>query len=272
MNLERLLDEFYSKLDYDPISSNAQAVYGILLQIARKTHFKKDFKVSNAILMAKTGLPKTTLQRARAELIENGYIEYSAGLNQNDASKYSIIDLTVCENEIKDEISEEKDFDSSMDNADDFNEYEDEDYFESADGSADGSAHGPIITKLNLLFNYINNNKCDLENLKIFNFNCLNIHRENRSGIINILKRLNCYVDNENVLDLMPEDKVFDLKIMYWAIKELYESPHRTLLQNLTEDKLKLRLLKSKKYMQNHSLNSFIKYFMKCLQNEIEAA
>lgn len=77
MNLEKQLDEYYSKLDFDPISSNAQAIYSILLQISRKTHFKKEFRVANSILIAKTGLPKTTLQRARAELIENGYIEYT---------------------------------------------------------------------------------------------------------------------------------------------------------------------------------------------------
>ena len=77
MNIEKQLNEFYSKLDFAPISANAQAIYIFLLHISRKTNFKKDFKITNATLIAKTGLPKTTLQRARDELIENGYIEYT---------------------------------------------------------------------------------------------------------------------------------------------------------------------------------------------------
>lgn len=104
------------------------------------------------------------------------------------------------------------------------------------------------------------------------NFESIEVHTENRSGIINTLKRLKCYVDDENVLTLMPEDKVFDLKIMYWVVKELYESPHRSLLHKLNEDNLKHRLLKTKKYMNYSDLNGFIKYFMTCLQNELEVA
>ena len=77
---------------------------------------------------------------------------------------------------------------------------------------------------------------------------------------------------NEDVLDLMPQEKVCDLKIIYWCVKELYESPHRALLHKLDKDKLNLRLLKTKKYMSDANLNDFIKYFMTCLQKELEVA
>lgn len=76
MNLEKQLDEFYSTLDYKPISSNAIAIYTILLQIAKKTNWIKDFKVANTILTSKTRLSVSALQRARNELIINNYITY----------------------------------------------------------------------------------------------------------------------------------------------------------------------------------------------------
>lgn len=76
MNLEKQLDEFYSTLDYKPVSSNAIAIYTILLQIAKKTNWIKDFKVANTILTSKTRLSVSALQRARNELIMNNYITY----------------------------------------------------------------------------------------------------------------------------------------------------------------------------------------------------
>lgn len=107
--------------------------------------------------------------------------------------------------------------------------------------------------------------------MKILNFESLKVHKENRIGIRNILHRLNLYVGNENVLNLMTEEKVLDLKIMYWAIKELYESPHKALLHKINEDNFKLRFLKAKKYMDYSNIENFIKYFMTCLQNELVA-
>lgn len=76
MNLGKQLEEFYSRLDFNPISSNAIALYTILLQISRKTNYKEEFRVSNTILMGKTNINISALQRARAELIESGYIDY----------------------------------------------------------------------------------------------------------------------------------------------------------------------------------------------------
>ena len=77
INLEKQLAEFYSTLDYKPISSNAISVYTILLQIARKTDWLREFKVTNTVLMSKIKkLSISALQRARNELINNDYILY----------------------------------------------------------------------------------------------------------------------------------------------------------------------------------------------------
>lgn len=71
------LNEFYSTLDYKPLSANAISIYVLLLQIACKTEWLNEFKVANSILMSKIkGLNISALQRARNELINNKLIKY----------------------------------------------------------------------------------------------------------------------------------------------------------------------------------------------------
>lgn len=77
IDIKKQLSEFYSTLDYKPISANAISIYLILLEIARKTDWITEFKVTNTILMSKIkGLSISALQRARNELINNQYILY----------------------------------------------------------------------------------------------------------------------------------------------------------------------------------------------------
>ena len=42
MNLEKLLDEFYSTLDFKPVSSNAIALYLIIVEIIKNSKFNSD--------------------------------------------------------------------------------------------------------------------------------------------------------------------------------------------------------------------------------------
>ena len=77
IDIKKQLSEFYSTLYYKPISANAISIYLILLEIARKTDWLTEFKVTNTILMSKIkGLNISALQRARNELINNQYILY----------------------------------------------------------------------------------------------------------------------------------------------------------------------------------------------------
>ena len=76
MNLEQQLDEFYSSLDYKPVSSNAISLYLIIMQIVKKSGWKDDVKIVNSILMSKSKLSISAMQRARNELITNEYIKY----------------------------------------------------------------------------------------------------------------------------------------------------------------------------------------------------
>lgn len=93
MNYIKQLNEFYSTLDYKPLSANAIAIYFILLQVANKTGWIDKFKVANTVLMSKCDLNMQKLIRARNKLINQGYITYLKGKNQNDAPIYSIIKL-----------------------------------------------------------------------------------------------------------------------------------------------------------------------------------
>ena len=93
MNYIKQLNEFYSTLDYKPLTSNAIAVYTILLQIANKAGWIDKFKVANTVLMSKCDLDMQKLIRARNVLINQGYIEYSKGKNQTEAPTYSITKL-----------------------------------------------------------------------------------------------------------------------------------------------------------------------------------
>lgn len=76
MNIEEQLDEFYSMLDIFSISSNAISLYLILMQIIKKANWKENVRIANSILTSKTKLSISALQRARNELITNGFIKY----------------------------------------------------------------------------------------------------------------------------------------------------------------------------------------------------
>lgn len=93
MNYIKQLNEFYSTLDYKPLSANSIAIYFVLLQVANKTGWIDKFKVANTVLMSKCDLNMQKLIRARNSLINQGYIKYLKGKNQNDAPTYSIIRL-----------------------------------------------------------------------------------------------------------------------------------------------------------------------------------
>lgn len=162
IDLEKQLSEFYSTLDFKPISANAISIYLVLLQIACKTDWLREFKVTNTILMSKVkGLNISALQRARNELINNQYISYKKGINQNDASTYTIIKLYNEQFEQADEQPNAQ-----------------------ANAQADEQADEYIITKLNLLFNYIYKGDSGEK---------IGLNESDRECLIILLKRLEMY-------------------------------------------------------------------------------
>ena len=237
IDIQRQLDEFYSTLDFKPLSANAISIYLVLLEIDRKTDWLYEFRVTNTILMSKVkGLSISALQRARNELINNQYIFYKKGTNQNVASTYTINKL------YNDEFIQ----------------------FEQANEQADEQADEYIITKLNLLFNYI---------YKGGSGEKIGLTENDRNNLILIYSRLEMHVKDSNIYELMPKERVLDEKIMFWAIKEIYLSPHKIYLNLLTRDKFILKYYKTKKYItekENYKIKEIIDYFMVCLHDEME--
>lgn len=237
IDIQRQLDEFYSTLDFKPLSAKAISIYLVLLEIDRKTDWLYEFRVTNTILMSKVkGLSISALQRARNELINNQYIFYKKGTNQNVASTYTINKL------YNDEFIQ----------------------FEQANEQADEQADEHIITKLNLLFNYIYKNGSGEK---------IGLTQNDKSNLILIYSKLELYVNNSKAYELMSAERVLDEKIMLWAIKEIYLSPHKIYLNTLTRDKFILKYYKTKKYItekENYKIKEIIDYFMVCLHDEME--
>ena len=238
IDIQRQLDEFYSTLDFKPLSANAISIYLVLLEIDRKTDWLYEFRVTNTILMSKVkGLSISALQRARNELINNQYIFYKKGTNQNVASTYTINKL------YNDEFIQ----------------------FEQANEQADEQADEHIITKLNLLFNYIYKKESGA---------AIGLSEKDRNCLITILRHLEMYVENTVAYDLMPADRFLDEKIMLWAVKEIYLSPHKVFLNNLKRNRFILRYQKTKKYITgkpDYKLEEIINYFIVCLHDELES-
>lgn len=163
MNYIKQLNEFYSTLDYNPLSANAIAIYMILLHIANKTGWVNEFRVANPVLMSKCNLDKQTVERARNELLSKGYINYQKGKNQNSAPVYHINILYRMDiidnmaNDMPDNVAEDTVTNTTDNTADD-----------TADNTAGNTINKQNKTKqnnklneFNLYSNFEKNLKCD---------------------------------------------------------------------------------------------------------------
>lgn len=159
MNISKQLEKFYLTLDINTISTNAIALYTILVQLAKLANNFNEFKVTNTILKSKTRLNTSALQRARNELITNNFITYKKGTNQIDASKYGIIDLTDNSEQTQENI-ENQNTEQTTENLN-IVEVEQPNAQPNEQPNAQANTtpiyiNNIIITTLNLLFNYIN--------------------------------------------------------------------------------------------------------------------
>ena len=257
MDLEKQLLEFYSQLDYKPVSSNAISVYLVLLIIAKKVDWIDEFKLSNSFLISKCKINTTALSRARTELINNGFIRYKKGLNQIDTAKYTIIRLYKDEKDLN--ISANKDerpnaIPNNMPNA-----------------IPNDIASDNIITTLDCFFKYININNIKSDFQKKINFE--NVQEADRQGIRTILKKLDVLIEDENIICYFTQEQLENYYLQYWAVKELYFRPEKIFLNKITAKQFMYRFLKAKKYAKenNMDLKRFIEYFIVCIKNEMEA-
>lgn len=100
-----------------------------------------------------------------------------------------------------------------------------------------------------------------------------NINVQDKAIIVLNLKKLGLFVENQEVLELYPEDKLLELKIFCWIIKELYFSPYKIYLKDLNYNTLCLKFLKAKQYTstdEGYDIERVIAYTIKCLREEFE--
>lgn len=161
------------------------------------------------------------------------------GTNQIDAARYTIIDL--CCNE---KINEQPNTQPNAQAYEQQNEH--------------------IITTLHLYFNYIN------KGMHAENFP--EIKNSDKESIIKILRKLDILITNEQILQYFSEGKLLETKIEYFVINELYFSPYRIILNDLTREEFMLKLLKTEKYIgiSEEKVKRFIDYFIKCLREKAD--
>ena len=264
INYIKQLNEFYSILDYKPLSSNAISLYGFLLHVANKTGWLKEFRVANTTIMSKCKLNTSALQRARMELINNGYIRYKKGSNQNEMPRYSLVILYFEQaNAQANKQANEQAHNQAEDIPNTTPNTQAGEYNNKQNNTLQNKNNKLNQTKLNLFFNYISNEEEEFDG----------ISQSQKEGIIRILKDLEIYINPLANLSCLPSNYIEDAKVQYWVIKEIYFSEYKVYLNDLKRNDFIFRYLKTQKYMEakeNYDEEEFVSYFITCLHDEMK--
>lgn len=265
INYIKQLNEFYSILDYKPLSSNAISLYGFLLHVANKTGWLNEFRVANTTIMSKCKLNTSALQRARMELINNGYIKYKKGSNQNEMPRYSLVILYF--EQANAQLNEQADKQASEQAEDIPNTIPNTqpgEHNNKQNNTVQNINNKLNQTKLNLFFNYIHDSEQNFEG----------ISAEQKIGIMHLLEKLEIYIPNMQTFKYLTDEKLLEIKVQYWTIKEIYLSEYKIFLNKLTRDDFMFRYLKTKKYMEaatkSYDIEEFVSYFITCLHDEMK--
>lgn len=92
MDYLKQLNAYRRKRLASPLSSNAIALYTILLEYANDLYFPDRFTAANSVICGLSGLSLTRMQVARKELCEGGFLAYSKG-GKNQCGIYHLVDL-----------------------------------------------------------------------------------------------------------------------------------------------------------------------------------
>ncbi|WP_449355210.1 DnaD domain-containing protein [Virgibacillus natechei] len=90
MNYIKEMNAFYNRIDFQPISSSAVALWHTLMHFNNRCGWKKEFSVAASMLQLKAGLKSTAFKTARHELQSNGYITFQSR-GSNRAAMYQMI-------------------------------------------------------------------------------------------------------------------------------------------------------------------------------------
>jgi hypothetical protein len=77
MNYITELNCFYARLLIKPLSSDAQALWGVLMHLCNRAGWPPQFTVAGSTLLGLLGFSYSALSRARAELVEAGLITHT---------------------------------------------------------------------------------------------------------------------------------------------------------------------------------------------------
>ncbi len=99
------------------------------------------------------------------------------------------------------------------------------------------------------------------------NKNFANSTEQDKVNIINSLKQLDIYIDNDNTLT---EERRIDCAFQYWTIKELLSCSHKVYYKYLTREMFMEKYFKTCNYKSKKDAKDFLDYFIKTLKNELE--
>jgi DnaD/phage-associated family protein len=93
MNYIREINAFYDRLETNPLSTSAIALWHALMHINNKAAWIDTFAVAVSVLCVKTGLSERTITNARNELKQRGYIDFQSRKGNRSAT-YKMIRLS----------------------------------------------------------------------------------------------------------------------------------------------------------------------------------
>lgn len=94
MNYLKEIIAFYDRQVQQPLSASAITLWHALMYINNKTRWKNTFTAAGTFLQFIGGLTESSFKRARAELVEYGYIEYES-LGRGKAPRYKMKSLVI---------------------------------------------------------------------------------------------------------------------------------------------------------------------------------
>lgn len=93
---------------------------------------------------------------------------------------------------------------------------------------------------------------------------------KDRRAIAMILERLEIYIEDDSIL---PENKIFELQLKYYAITELYRSSYKIYINDIDEKLFTLKFLDAQKYCPicvEEDISKFMGYLIVCLRKELK--
>ncbi len=235
------IEEFYNLLSIKPLPTGAIALWHALnfLQTRYQTEW---FTAANRTLESFTGLSRQSINDNRNILKQNGLADFKS--NGTKASSYKLTMSNNLQVTLQDNL--QNTLQNNLQNACTLNKLN--------------------YIKLLSLFKFLIKEKGNFENLT----------EKDRIGIVATLERLNLFAKDINTLNFLGEEQKNNYLIIYWCIKELYLSSFKVYLNDIDEQFLKNKYLKTlerlniEKVDVEKDIDDVVCYFIKTLKLEYE--